>query len=388
MNTRRQRNLRWPLAIGLGASLCSVACSYDLDRLRGVHDAQVDDRIDTAPPDGAPVDDAPDAQERDAVDVPGDTGPTCTDPTVLDVRTFGSQFGSTWRVTGDTNGGPSVLSPPDMCTTSSGGAATSERVYRYVVQQGPRLYATTDSLAACGGSFDTILYALAACADATTALGCDDDDHVLTRCDAVAGFTSSILLDGLRPGQPVYLVVDGFDGHTGQFSLSVTENGLQNAVLPSLPPVGVPTTRCGCPGSTDNVVQTLPFPSPDDRARSAVGGSIASLSHEGDRLGGSHSIPALARVAGAALEFTLAMNGLSCNTGVATFDLLVGGSAVQSFEIDARAPTLTPQHVSYATFGALIVSNTAQIELRLRSVGDCTGGVVFMPNGTLTLVGH
>ncbi len=378
--------LRAVSALGFAAALCCAACSYDLDRLRGRHDAQVDDAFDATADDATdvtPPDDGADVEDSAPADVPVDTGPACMDPAVLDVSALGSRFGNTWRITNDTSGGPSVLTPP---CSSTGGTPTSEKVYRYVVQQGPRLYATTDSLAACGGSFDTILYALGSCTDASTSLDCNDDDHVLSQCGTMAGYTSSILLDGLRAGQSVYLVVDGYNGHTGPFRLSVTENGVQNAAPPA---TGITNTRCMCPGGLDNTVQTLPFPAPSDAMVSQIGATITSLTRPGDRLRGTHMIPTLSMVAGASLEFTLTQNTLTCTTGVATIDLLVDSAAVQSFEIDSHAPPLTALHVSYTTFGTMtLLANPTTIELRLRSVGDCTGGVVFSRNGTLTLVGR
>jgi hypothetical protein len=349
--------------------------------------------VDDAPLDTS-IDDAPDVIEPDvAVDVPMEAGAICTTRSAPAVPDVGTRVGGTYRVSGDTTGEPSMLNPPNtpLCSFGTSTSPSPERVYRYVVQQGPRLYANTDA-AQCAGIFDTVLYARTSCDPGVGSdLDCDDDDHVLTDCGSPSGYASGILLDNLTAGEVVFLVIDGYNGNAGPFRLNVTENGLFNA-QPSTDFALNPADACSCPSSLDNMQRSVVFPDSTDHMRNPIGASITAINRAGDRLSGTHAVT-FTNIAGAGLEFRLSSNGL-CAGASALFDPVIGGQAVGAFYIDDGARPGTTQRMAFQTFGTVTTAASSTVELRLRGItpSSCTSaaGIVFdtsMP-GTLTLLGR
>ncbi len=263
-------------ALAPAAALLCAACSYDLDVLRG-RDAGPDARRpdasgDVAAPDVAPPDVAPD---RPAPDVaPPDAGPSrdasmgsCMghDAAMLNGATPGVvSADGVLTVTGNTvGGGAAIAGCHDQSST-----AMSTRVYRYVVQSGPRLVATTNT-GLCGAGMaaahDTILGAYFDCNANGLVPGprsCVDDDNVnvCLGMSSCAGNTelgcniafSTLELSGLTRGDVVYLAVSSYPmaglQSRGPFRLSVAENGLPPAAPPTM---GTPAAnRCVCPSST------------------------------------------------------------------------------------------------------------------------------------------
>lgn len=267
--------MRAPLA--LVAALPLAACSYDLDVLRG-RDAGVDVRrmdapvVDMPAPDAPPMDIAPDrAPDLPAVDAPPPrdaSAGACMGRTAIPlVAGMGGAVGANGVVTveGNTTGGEATV--PGCEDTAA--TPMSTRVYRYVVQTGPRLVATTNT-GLCGmgtaAAHDTILGAYFTCAAGGLVPGprsCVDDD----RANVCAGMTgcadnnglgcgtvfSTLELSGLVRGDVVYLAVSSFPAMgappRGPFRLSVAENGLSPAAPPTM---GTPlvTNRCACPSTT------------------------------------------------------------------------------------------------------------------------------------------
>lgn len=395
------------------ASVLAAGCSYDLNRLRGRRDASSevldgDSRTDVTTEDVTDVTTAMDTPEvPDAIDVLDITDSrdsenltVCTSRPAPNAVDVGTRIGSSLVISSDTTGAPSLLTPPTFGSDCSGNYSmfpSPERVYRYVVEQGPQLYATTDA-PPCAGVFDTIVYIQTSCeSQRGTVLACDDDDRVLTNCDCTAdacpSLASSAVADGLMPGQVVYIVVDGYQGRAGRFRLTLTENAAINAPFPAPGGSYMLADRCGCPGSLDTTVRTVPFPTAGDMVTSTTS---PLLSQPGDRLTGMRTLP-LSRIAGVALETRLARNALMldtrCMNTQATIDLLINNTVVHSFVVTARTPTTVPLRVAYQTIAPLMVPTTmaVPVSLRLREIvpPNC-GGVEFertSPGGTLTLLG-
>lgn len=81
-------------------------------------------------------------------------------------------------------------------------------------------------------NFDTqvAVYAADSCSNLShlTLLGANDD--IRGGCDANSFFSSYLEVSCLTPGETYYLVVDGWDGETGEFAISLTE-------IPAAPPL-------------------------------------------------------------------------------------------------------------------------------------------------------
>ncbi|MFO0609259.1 MAG: hypothetical protein U0324_39205 [Polyangiales bacterium] len=263
-------------ALAPAAALLCAACSYDLDVLRG-RDAGADARRPDASGDVAAPDVAPDAPaDRPAPDVaPPDVAPprdasmgTCMghDAVLLSGATPGVvSADGVLTVTGTTVGGEAAIAGCHEAASTT----MSTRVYRYVVQSGPRLVATTNT-GLCGAGMaaahDTILGAYLNCNANGLVPGprsCvdDDDTNVCLGMSACATNTelgcniafSTLELSGLARGDVVYLAVSSYPmaglQSRGPFRLSVAENGLPPAAPPT---TGTPVAanRCMCPSST------------------------------------------------------------------------------------------------------------------------------------------
>lgn len=381
----------------LVCALALPACSYDLDALRGLRDVRGTDAADAI----AALDVA-DAEGTDADADAGefDAGNQCTTRVVSDPRTDGTAVGASLVITSSTRFQTSRLTPPTLapgCNLNYSDRPSPERVFRYVVESGPTLHATTDAPWS-ETSFDTIVYIRTSCEqDTGEVLVCNDDDRVLDACACSMGMEncprldSSAIAEGLSPGQVVYVVVDGYAGRAGSFRLVLTENALHNAPPPSS---GLSTAdRCASPSSLDTQLGTVRFPQPDDTVTSSAAPRLAM---PGDRLSGNRMMPFVS-ISGAALEFRLAANNLGgdggCADARATLDLLANNVVIHSFYVTPRTPVGTPVRVAYQTFGALSLtpSTPVQVSLRLREIAPAGCGSITVDTnaaGTLTLVGH
>src|SRR5439155_1219748 len=127
----------------------------------------------------------------------------CSSPTVVPAQ--GGTFSGT-------TSGASALAG------SCGNSGTSpERVYQWT----PAVSGTaTIQTCGAGTSFDTVLYLRrGACASGPeVAAGCNDD----TCANASGLFRASRITPTVTAGQPYFIVVDGYAGATGTFSLTVT----------------------------------------------------------------------------------------------------------------------------------------------------------------------
>src|SRR5437773_864413 len=146
----------------------------------------------------------------------------CSSPTVVPAQ--GGTFSGT-------TSGTSALAG------SCGNSGTSpERVYRWT----PAVSGTA-TIQTCGAStsFDTVLYLRSgACASGPeVAAGCNDD----TCANASGLFRASRITPTVTAGQPYFIVVDGYAGATGTFSLTVTPPGASTTTTTLLP--STTTTR-------------------------------------------------------------------------------------------------------------------------------------------------
>ncbi len=364
------------------------------------------DAISTPDGDDAPSVDVPSVLDvppptdvRDAANESSIDASTCP---VLDPETDGFRVGGSSVVASSTVGQRSVLTPPRLGTGCAMDFSTSpspERVVRYTMRDGTRLYATTDA-PNCEGVFDTIVYIRTSCEpDMSMALACNDDDQVLSGCTTgctgtdCPRYASSAAAEGLRVGQTVYVVVDGYMGHAGRFRVVLTENGLQNATPPGTGSGLVTADRCACPDTRDNMQSAaIAFPSAGD----IVVGAGGRLTAAGDSITGTRTL-AFSRVGGATLQFQLNANGLmasaACMNTRATMDLLVADTVVQSFEIQTSTPVHVPVRVAFQTFGSLTVNNALPVPLALRLRGITPAGcgsidIERAPPGELRLLGR
>ena len=399
-------------------ALAALGCTYDYDRIRDP-DAFVDrapPRVDAvaeaATPDtSAPDTPAPDVPVADVLDVPPamDVQP---DLVVMDVppdiptrppRTGAcdlpgvttlapgpaTSVGSSLVVTGstvtarDANARTTRLRP--LVATSAGCANVSDtptvtRIFRYTVQSGPRVVATTNT-GACSyvggavGGFDTVLYALPSCdmAGRMAALACSDDDNV-TLCRACAtpregcrNLQSTVEIANQAPGDVIYFVVDEYMA-TGNFTLAVAENGLYPAMPPASPPVGTSIApRCSCATTAPvTTTQTVPFPNVSD----AVSFTAAGQSVRETRV---TTLRAFTGVA-ATLRFravTFTLDG-DCRNAVPTmtFDLFVNNVLTASFVVTPTTRVGVPVALLYTASSPIprAAAGNTTLELRVRDI--------------------
>src|SRR6266516_14259 len=149
-------------------------------------------------------------------------GGACSSPTLIPAP--GGTFSGT-------TSGTSALA--GSCANSG---TSPERVYRWT----PAVSGTaTIQTCGAGTSFDTVLYLRSgACASGPeVAAGCNDD----TCANASGLFRASRITPTVTAGQPYFIVVDGYAGATGTFTLTVTPPGASTTTT-TLPP-STPTTR-------------------------------------------------------------------------------------------------------------------------------------------------
>lgn len=405
----------------------AAACRYDLDLLRG-RDAGPDAR----PPDGTP----PDATAPDlfVMDVRADRPPS--DATMIDAApsrdaSMGACMGR--DVIPLAPDAPGVLASNGVLTVqgnTTGGEATipgcleprtipsSTRVYRYVVQTGPRVVATTNT-GLCGmaatGAHDTILSAFFNCSASglvPDSRSCNDDDEVNV-CDGMTACSdntslgcgikfSTLELSRLLPGDVVYFAVSSYMDSPilrGPFRLSVAENGLSPAAPPTRSTDGspqvLPTDRCACSPSTPPfegwASSQIRFPNTTDSnqlmgtARIVVGQRPIEFS----------------RVWGLSASFRLSAFNVS-TTGdcavsggaKAALDVILGTRVVASVSLGiyvGAAGTVTIPFTSFAPI-SFTPGSTPQIQYQLRNVQPADTTCVTLnidtnaPN-TLTLYG-
>ncbi len=268
-----------PLAVFACVSLS--ACNYDLDAIsKRLRDASADRiSVDVSTGDRPVTDVSADTViDMPSTDAGTDTGPardasrgTCA-LSGLNVSPAPASVNGVTVINGDTSTGSTNALPPSCQSAIS---ANSTRVYRYEVQSGPRVVATTNP-GLCGGH-DTILAAYFSCDSPAGGrpvgmTNCNDDDNVnvCVACadagvDAGCGVENSTLdLSGLVPHDIIYFVVTSYNHEStnprGPFRLVIAENG----VSPMAAPVGftgeTPANRCACPPATTPMTADVPFP--------------------------------------------------------------------------------------------------------------------------------
>src|SRR5207247_8697471 len=117
----------------------------------------------------------------------------------------------------------------------------------------------TASIQTCGAvtSFDTVPYLRrGACASGPeVAAGCNDD----TCANASGLFRASRITPTVTAGQPYFIVVDGYAGATGTFSLTVTPPGASTTTT-TLPPTTTTTRPPTTTSSSTTTTTTRPPP--------------------------------------------------------------------------------------------------------------------------------
>lgn len=409
-------------ALAPAAALLCAACSYDLDVLRG-RDAGPDARRpdasgDVAPPDIAPPD-AP--ADRPAPDVaPPDAGPprdasmgSCMnhDAVALSGATAGVvSADGVLTVAGNTSGGEATIAGCQEMAASS----ASTRVYRYVVQTGPRLVATTNT-GLCGAgaaaAHDTILGAYFDCNANGLVPGprsCVDDDNA-NACEGMAACAnntalgcsiafSTLELSGLVRGDVVYLAVSSYPAMglapRGPFRLSVAENGLSPAAPPTM---GSPAAanRCACPATTAPPAmwasRAIEFPR--DGVQNQLGASSRSVF--ATRPVGLSQVWGLSGVLRLS-QFNVATADPCGVSGgaMAALDVIVGTVVVASVSLGVYVGQAGTVTIPFTTFTPINFAPGAQplFQYRIRNVQPATATCVTVdidlaaPN-TLTLYG-
>src|SRR5213078_967870 len=158
-------------------------------------------------------------------------GGACSSPTLIPAP--GGTFSGT-------TSGTSALA--GSCGSSG---SSPERVYQWT----PAVSGTaTIQTCGAGTSFDTVLYLRrGACASGPeVAAGCNDD----TCANASGLFRASRITPTVTAGQPYFIVVDGYAGATGTFSLTVTP----------LPPTTTTTRPPTTTSSSTTTTTTRPPP--------------------------------------------------------------------------------------------------------------------------------
>lgn len=262
------------------------------------------------------------------------------------------------------------------CSDNPGPMMAPERVFKYVVQRGPRLVATTNG-APCSGTFDTVLYAINSCDMAISGANvldcCDDDVQICDMCPASTTCNthlSTVEMGPLVAGDVVYLVVDGYETSAGTFRLSVTENGAR----PVAPPTPALPNHCTCPALTMN------------NSRLVDGFPNAALDHgtvlrmPNDTISGLRSVN-LRTITGVAGQFRMGANNLagtgSCLSASAIVDLLIENTVVASFQLSGVQESGAMVQVVYSSFAPVMVQNQTMVSLSYRLRGfepsSCAG---------------
>src|SRR5438552_3377896 len=164
----------------------------------------------------------------------------CSSPTVVPAQ--GGTFSGT-------TSGASALA--GSCGNSGG---SPEQVFRWT----PTVSGTaTIQTCGAGTTFDTVLYLRrGACASGPeVAAGCNDD----TCANASGLFRASRITPTVTAGQPYFIVVDGYAGATGTFSLTVTPPGASTTTT-TLPPTTTTTRPPTTTSSSTTTTTTRPPP--------------------------------------------------------------------------------------------------------------------------------
>lgn len=158
-----------------------------------------------------------------ATDTGASTGGTCAAP--IDLSTAGTALATGTGRTIHTSNAMAPAAPMTGLLNGScaddgmgGSTATNEVVFRYTVQTGGHIQASTDDPAS-GTMLDTIVWILDACTDTATELACADDVDYAGGNYLSTGISDAVV----SAGTTITIVVAGYMGSTGAFTLNVTE---------------------------------------------------------------------------------------------------------------------------------------------------------------------
>src|SRR2546430_1614497 len=174
----------------------------------------------------------------------------CSSPTVIPAQ--GGTF------SGTTSGASSLAG---SCGSSG---SSPERVYQWT----PAVSGTaTIQTCGAGTSFDTVLYLRSGvCASGPeVAAGCNDD----TCANASGLFRASRITPTVTAGQPYFIVVDGYAGAQGTFSLTITPPTTTTTTLPGSgacsSPTATPPTGATFSTATSGATSPASPPAPSTR---------------------------------------------------------------------------------------------------------------------------
>ena len=161
---------------------------------------------------------------------------SCASPTVIAAQ--GGTF------TGTTSG----VSP--LAGTCGSTATSPERVYQWT----PAVSGTaTIQTCGAGTNFDTVLYMRGGSCASGTAVACNDD-----ACANASGMNrASRITPTVTAGQTYFIVVDGYGGAQGTFTLTVTPPGASTTTLPAVTTTTIFTTSTTLPPPA-NLTATAP----------------------------------------------------------------------------------------------------------------------------------
>lgn len=372
----------------------SAACSYDLDVLKGRRaDAGLDAAVDV------PVDTAVDRAQPDVMaDVPRDVPVTDLGPardasvgtcalTGVTVENAPAPNNGVTVINGNTTtGGPNALTP------SCGGSLSSNstRVYRYEVQSGPRVVATTNT-GLCGGH-DTILAAYFSCEGAgrmVSSGSCNDDDGVNVCAGCVGGTVaggcgvenSTLDLSGLVPHDVIYFVVTSYNNMgsnaRGPFRLAIAENGVSPLPAAAVASGESPANRCMCPPTAAPMTGDVNFPRMGDANQ---------LSTTSRLVLGGRDLP-FPRVTGVSARLALTRYSVDtmrpCDVADgarAAIDLLLNNTIVASGKLGIGTGGGGFITIPFNSFAPVVFTQTTNIPLtyRIRNIEPATAPCVTL----------
>jgi hypothetical protein len=354
-------------------ALTATGCAFDLSRL------MPPPRDGDAPMDVSATDAAMDGPAADA-----SPGPACV--SLLDMANA-RDLGGSLVLSGTTRFSSHVLNPPSTCNATSNGAP--EVYYDYQMRRGGRLVAATEvptEGTGCPLRFDTVVSIFAGtCEMRGEALGCNDD---VTFPDQVSCFTSGsrAVAPNVAINDRVTVVVDGYESNSGDFTLTLCENPLEE-----VPPPALPTSEaCQCPagGIADATAEPIQLVSSPPDPGAAAGGRLETV---GQYLGGprtliGNTIKGIAGVIG--VQTNDFNTRAACRDARMIVDLVFGGRPLRSFVLDASVEAAKTPRIMFRTAPDARFASPSTVLLRVReNTGPAGMGCgVTITTGTITVL--